>query len=72
MMFVMAAQPRSEPEKKMAKKFIVEVVSLETGLVIETVDCHDKTLRQAEKVMDGMLINMADEFYARVVEISPC
>lgn len=44
----------------------VEVVSYETGEVINRVDVSEKTDRMIGKVMDGMAINMSEDFYTRL------
>lgn len=47
----------------------IEIVEYATDKVVKTIDCHDKSERQVEKVDDGVNINLDhDRFYTRMVK----
>lgn len=51
-------------------KYIVEIVSFETGEVAKRIECE--TERKAERVDGGININLNHEkYYTRIVPVSP-
>jgi len=47
----------------------IEIVRYEDEEVVKTIECGDRTIRQVEKVDDGVNINLNHElYYTRIVE----